>query len=68
MKCPKCGGDKIGVSDTIPGGTRTIYRYRRCKNCGTGFRTMEVVYNSSNDVVEAGYKIAQRNKNDKYKK
>lgn len=66
MKCPKCGSDKIGVNDTIPGGKRTIYRHRKCKNCGTGFRTMEVVDNGS-DVFLAGFKIAQRNRNNKHK-
>ena len=57
MKCPKCNSDNIGVTDTLPGGKRAIYRSRKCKDCGAKFRTVEVIDNGSPEF-DHGYRRA----------
>ena len=66
MKCPKCGSEDIGVTCTIPGGKRSIYRERKCKECGEKFRTVEAVDNGS-EAFATGFSRAQRKKKNKYK-
>ena len=43
MRCPKCDSDGIYVKDTMRAPDRKIYRRRKCAECGTIFRTVEVI-------------------------
>lgn len=43
MFCPECGSTQICVNDVLHADSGSIYRYRRCNDCGTGFRTVETV-------------------------
>lgn len=61
MKCPKCGSENIGVTNTIAGGKRTIYRCRKCKDCKAVFRTIEVIDNGSPEFAR-GYSVACKRK------
>lgn len=54
MKCPKCNSDNIGVTETVPGAKRAIYRSRKCRDCGAKFRTIEVIDNGSPEF-DRGY-------------
>ena len=42
MVCPKCGGAKHTVYDTIPALDEFIFRKRKCLACGHRFKTAEV--------------------------
>lgn len=43
MKCPKCNGESIYVTDTLPADDgHTIYRRKRCSDCDHRFNTIEV--------------------------
>lgn len=64
MKCPHCNSDNIGVIDTLGGATNTIYRRRKCKDCGGLFRTVEIIDNGS-PAVAKGYTAATRRKNNR---
>lgn len=63
MKCPHCNSDNIGVIDTLPGATNTIYRRRKCKDCGGLFHTVEIIDNGQNPAVAIGYGMASSKKN-----
>ena len=65
MKCPHCNSDKIGVIDTLGGATNTIYRRRKCKDCGGKFRTVEIIDNGS-PVFAKGYSTAAKRKVKRY--
>lgn len=41
MTCPNCGGERVSVTDTIPGFRTEVFRRRRCTDCGFVFRTVE---------------------------
>ena len=43
MKCPKCEGDKIAITETIQNEEFT-YRRRYCKLCFCIFKTKEEVF------------------------
>lgn len=49
MICPKCKSSNIGVTDTMPLGDAEIFRRRKCRDCGYGFRTMEMLDDGSVD-------------------
>lgn len=51
MKCPSasCRSENIKVKDTIHGSDGRIYRRRRCIDCGTSFRTVEMDMSEIND-------------------
>ena len=62
MRCPHCNSDDIRVTDTLPGGSNALYRRRKCKTCGEGFKTVEI----TDDGSEAFAAKFSRAKRDKY--
>ena len=65
MRCPHCKSDNIRVIDSLPGGSSTTYRRRKCKDCNGLFHTVEIIDNGQNPAVAKGYSDAMRRKNKK---
>lgn len=57
MNCPKCGSENIRVVDTINGLQNDIYRRRKCSDCKSTFRTVEIVGGESR-IFNTGYSAA----------
>ena len=41
MKCPKCGSDKLRVTDVVKTPENEIYRQKECRDCKHLFYTAE---------------------------
>lgn len=59
MNCPRCNGQNIGVTDTVPYDVKYIFRRRKCKDCGDIFRTAEFVIDEG-DPMRYKYVEADR--------
>ena len=46
MECPKCGGNKSRVYETVPK-PEAVYRYRYCLFCNKTLKTKEVLFEGS---------------------
>lgn len=55
MHCPTCKSENIKVIDTLPGCNNNIFRRRRCVNCGSRFRTAEIIIDG-NEELSAEYR------------
>lgn len=61
MNCPECGGNNLKVMDTMPDSDNRIFRRRKCAECGSKFRTVEIMDDGSDEFRNA-YADAQMNK------
>lgn len=43
MRCPKCNGNDVCVTDSMTSDDNKVRRRRKCSNCGFIFRTIEVI-------------------------
>ena len=70
MTCPECGSNNVYVNDTLPGEDNHIYRRRKCRNCGYGFRSMETIIEKNGPHDYSFYKAdrdrhPKKNKNER---
>lgn len=58
MVCPKCGGSKHTVYDTLPAANEFIFRKRKCLDCGYRFKTAEVEMTDDNSTFKYAFNEA----------
>ena len=54
MRCPNCGSFNSYVVDTMHGSDNYIYRRRKCRICGTKFKTAELEI-INDEALKQGY-------------
>jgi transcriptional regulator NrdR family protein len=59
MTCAKCGSNKIKVMETLPGCHNNIFRRRKCTECDTLFKTVEIVIDNNEEMLR-GYRETPR--------
>lgn len=58
MNCPKCGNDQLNSCiDSRPKGS-TIYRRRKCLDCGNRWSTFEISFDEYNELKEMEANLA----------
>lgn len=62
MYCPNCNSSRTRVVDTLPGVANNIFRRRKCSDCGTLFRSVELVLDNSEDSRDS-FSAAQKQRN-----
>lgn len=61
MNCPYCQSVNIRVVETLNGKNNEIYRRRKCWDCNSLFRSIEVI-DKSKKVFKTGYSEAMKRK------
>lgn len=65
MNCPKCNSASIYVVNTNPSEDGSIYRGKKCTDCGAIFRTVEVLDDGSEEFKRGYYAAAMRRRGGK---
>lgn len=52
MTCPKCGENQINQTSMISRDVETVERYKKCKNCGCKFLTIEIEKDLFDNLTE----------------